>query len=176
MPSETENWSHLEPKVKGLWVVQGLISGGVMGGLGLVMDLTVIPRVDAWPLPQGALALVAFVLFAGSAVAFAGAKYHSSRYLLGTEDLAYASGIFWKSCRYIARARIQHVDVTSGPIARALGLVHLSVYVGGQVGAAINIPGLSPHEAERLRHTLMASRQAPAPEPPPIAPAAPIEP
>jgi membrane protein YdbS with pleckstrin-like domain len=49
------------------------------------------------------------------------------------------------------------VDVTSGPIDRALGLVHVSLHVAGSAGAVLTIPGLAPAEAETLREALLES-------------------
>jgi hypothetical protein len=52
---------------------------------------------------------------------------------------------------------VQHVDVTSGPIDRALGLVHVSLHVAGSAGPVLAIPGLSPADAETLREALLES-------------------
>jgi membrane protein YdbS with pleckstrin-like domain len=74
------------------------------------------------------------------------------------DDDVYASyGVVWRVTRSIPRVRVQHVDVTSGPIDRALGLVHVSLHVAGSAGAVLTIPGLAPAEAQTLREALLDS-------------------
>lgn len=64
-------------------------------------------------------------------------------------------GVWNQVRRYVPRDRVQHVDVTSGPIARKLGLVHFHLYVAGAHGSVGAIPGLTPEEAEDLRGMLV---------------------
>ena len=49
------------------------------------------------------------------------------------------------------------MDVSSGPIDRALGLVEVSLHVAGSAGPVLTIPGLAPAEAESLREALLDS-------------------
>jgi len=51
--------------------------------------------------------------------------------------------------------RMQLVDITRGPIARALGLADLKV-VTAAAASAVTLPGLPIDEAERLRDELVA--------------------
>ena len=64
-------------------------------------------------------------------------------------------GVWWQTTRFVPRDRIQHVDITSGPIARKFGLVHVHLYVAGAHGSIGAIPGLTPAEAEELRSMLV---------------------
>lgn len=181
MRDDFNTWTGLEPKVKTLWMCESAISGLFMAGLGFVADLIIRSARDgAWTI--GYIGVPALILFVGGGILLVSSRFNNAKYHLGGEDLAYGHGIFWKSRRYIARARVQHVDITAGPIARALNLVHLSVFVGGQAAAAISIPGLSPEEGERLRSTLLESARfqkhtQPAPVEPELPPAqSPVEP
>ncbi|CAN5409908.1 hypothetical protein BH11ARM1_BH11ARM1_01730 [soil metagenome] len=67
-------------------------------------------------------------------------------------------GVWNQIRRYVPRDRVQHVDITSGPIARKLGLVHFHMYVAGAHGSVGAIPGLTPEEAEELRAMLVESQ------------------
>jgi membrane protein YdbS with pleckstrin-like domain len=83
--------------------------------------------------------------------------YASWRWALRDDDVYASYGVVWRVTRAIPRVRVQHVDVTSGPIDRALGLVHVSLHVAGSAGAVLTIPGLAPAEAETLREALLES-------------------
>ena len=58
------------------------------------------------------------------------------------------------------RLRIQHVDIESGPIDRAFGMVKLTLYTAGTNAAVGTIPGLLPQDAEALRETLLQTERS----------------
>jgi hypothetical protein len=66
-------------------------------------------------------------------------------------------GVVWRVSRSIPRVRVQHVDIRSGPVDRALGLVEVSLHVAGSAGPVLTIPGLEPADAEALRELLLGS-------------------
>ena len=51
--------------------------------------------------------------------------------------------------------RMQLVDITRGPVARALGLADLK-FVTAAAATAVTVPGLQMKEADRLRDELVA--------------------
>ena len=72
------------------------------------------------------------------------------------EALEMSHGWIWRHKRIVARDRIQHVDINSGPFDRRFGLVQVVVHTAGtNVGM---IPGLDPQRADRLRDQLMEGR------------------
>jgi membrane protein YdbS with pleckstrin-like domain len=176
---ESTDWHHLDPKVKTLWRISALISGVMIGGVVLVLDLFLLRRgLEVFILFPGFIALTATVFIAVFGFVFVDAKFKNTKYRVGDDDLASVHGIFWKKQRFINRARVQHVDITTGLFAGWLGLTEVSVHVGGQMGAAITISGLTPVIAEELRRRLLegsmvkyqkALEVEPPPAPPPIA-------
>lgn len=151
-------WSNLDPTVSKLWRIEAAVAGVVYGVIFVVVEFVLASALedalDAWPpvgIASGALALALFAWLQY----IAGKRYEFWRYMVGEDDLAVAHGIWWQTRAYIPRARIQHVDVTAGPVSRALGLAVVSVYVGGQAGAVATIPGLEAEKADQLRRTLL---------------------
>ncbi|HZH99408.1 MAG TPA: PH domain-containing protein [Fimbriimonadaceae bacterium] len=72
------------------------------------------------------------------------------------EALEIRQGWLWRKRRIVARDRIQHVDINSGPLDRRFGLVQVVVHTAGtEVGM---IPGISPERADRMREELMQGR------------------
>lgn len=156
MSLSMEGWQSLEPKVKTLWLAQAGIGSLFYGVFFVVGDVIVRLATDErWPLPPFVAGLLLFALSTALTFYIAAKKFEYWKYRLGEEDLAVGYGILWRTRRFISRARIQHVDITAGLIARKLDLCEMSVFVGGQMAAAATIPGLNPREAERLRSVLL---------------------
>lgn len=74
---------------------------------------------------------------------------------LRTHDIAYRSGVLWQSQVVMALKRIQHVEVSQGPLEKKLGLAHLKLYTAGGFGADLSIEGLSLEQAENIRQFVM---------------------
>lgn len=163
MQSNTEDWTRLDPQVKTLWTIEALV-GGVfyfllaLGGGYAVRQI--LENVSRTPVMVGVTVGVALWIFN---VVVARLRFDHWRYRLGVDDIAVARGIWWKTWTFVPRARIQHVDVTSGPIARALGLASISLYVGGHAGAVAVVPGLAQRVAEQIRAELLRHVEAPVP-------------
>lgn len=172
MALSTEGWSHLEPKVKTLWRVQAAITGTIITLISLPIDIFLLRSEGKFIIPIGVIPGTLALLIIALPIFLAGRKYEMYKYRLGEDDLSVAHGIFWRTMRFINRARIQHVDIAAGPIARKLGLCDMSVYVGGQVGAAVQIPGLSPEAAERIRESLLRTGRVTQDLPPSVPPLA----
>ncbi len=83
-------------------------------------------------------------------------QYQAWAFQVRPEALEMAHGWIWKSRRVVARDRIQHVDINSGPFDRRFGLVQVVVYTAGTTVGMI--PGLSPERANLLREQLLAGR------------------
>ena len=158
---DIRGWKQLEPKVKSLWRVTNAIVSLVIAGFSVIPDVIIREAADKWPLFPFAIPLFVFIVIGGLMQILVGRTYDCYRYQLGENDLAVAKGVFWKSWRFVNRNRVQHVDLTSGPIARALGLVEVSIFVGGMPTAAATIPGLSQHDAEMLRSSLVKASDVP---------------
>lgn len=179
MSLRMEGWQSLEPKVRSLWLAQAGIGSVFYAILFLGGDVVVRMAMDErWPLPPFMAGALLLILFASLSLFLASRKYDYWKYRLGDDDLAVGYGILWRTRRFISRARIQHVDISAGVIARSLGICEVSVFVGGQMSAAATIPGLRPEEAERLRGVLLdkppvgafseAEQPEEAPAPPPL--------
>ncbi|MCH7903269.1 MAG: PH domain-containing protein [Armatimonadetes bacterium] len=161
-----KEWSSLDINVKRLWRIEAAISSLVVGGLLIPVDFAFHGAFDPLPFPKGVAMIVLAVAFAGWLQYLVGRRFHFWRYRLGDADLCVAYGIYWRTRAYVPRVRIQHVDVTAGPISRMLGLAILSVFVGGRAGAVATIPGLATAEADRLRRQLLRLEDAQVQPPP----------
>ena len=82
-------------------------------------------------------------------------RYRNWSWMLDETELIIDRGIVFKLTRVIPRVRVLHVDISSGPMDRLLGLRQISIYTAGTREADAKIPGLAERTAEELRQALI---------------------
>ncbi len=66
--------------------------------------------------------------------------------------------MLWQIVTHVPRSRVQHTDVSQGPLERRYGLGTLVVYTAGTNHARVALPGLAHEVARALRDELRAER------------------
>jgi membrane protein YdbS with pleckstrin-like domain len=94
----------------------------------------------------------------GSWLSWVWPKAYYRRLRFGTDEtgIAIERGIFWRSRIAVPRARIQHTDVSQGPLQRRYGVGTLKLYTAGGHYYKIELPGLAHRQAVALRDALLA--------------------
>lgn len=75
-------------------------------------------------------------------------------YSMRERDLIYRKGFLFERITVVPFNRIQHVSVARSFLDKTLDLSTLKVFTAGGSGSDINIPGLSPDTAKRLKEEL----------------------
>lgn len=83
-------------------------------------------------------------------------RRHTS-YHPGDLGIEIRRGVFWRKRILVPRSRVQHSDVSQGPIQRRFGLATLHLYTAGTEHSEVTVPGLSHGTALLLRDRLAAS-------------------
>ena len=78
-------------------------------------------------------------------------------------DIAYCSGLFWRKTVMLAFNRIQHIEVSSGPLQRRFGLASLKFFTAGGSSVDLKIDGLKRGRAEQLREYILQRSAGTAP-------------
>jgi membrane protein YdbS with pleckstrin-like domain len=144
----------VHPAVQIGWMVRSVFKAFYLG----VMASFAESSLARWlPLRPPLFGLLVFVAVLALGLWHARLLFTGWRWALRPDDVVARFGVVWKVSRSIPRVRVQHVDVSSGPIDRALGLVEVSLHVAGSAGPVLTIPGLAPSEAETLREALLDS-------------------
>jgi len=81
-------------------------------------------------------------------------RFRYTRYRVDSLGLLIHRGRLFHSELGVARSRIQHSDVTQGPIQRAYGIATLTIYTAGTEDAQVDLSGIAFDEARRLRAEL----------------------
>lgn len=101
-----------------------------------------------------ALGAVTFVLVAWGWWLI-GRRVHSYGYAERADDLLVVHGIMFRRLVVVPYGRMQLVDLTAGPLDRALGLATVQLHTAAATTDA-TIPGLTPEDAASLRDRLAA--------------------
>jgi membrane protein YdbS with pleckstrin-like domain len=110
----------------------------------------------AGPLPTGLFA-VPVLLAAAWLIVRVPLRRHAARgYDLGADRLRVVRGLLLRSDTVVPFGRIQHIDVTQGPLERAYGLSTLVVHTAGTHNASVALPGLAQADAVAMREAIRA--------------------
>lgn len=143
-----DGWRGVSPKHVVVEVVGSVIGAGIAVAALLVAGAWFDLPFAAWiAAGVGAIALVSIVLEPR--------RVRSIRYRLRADDLVFRRGIMYQRQVAVPYGRMQLVDITRGPVSRALGLADLK-FVTAAAATAVTLPGLPLEEAERLRDHLVA--------------------
>jgi membrane protein YdbS with pleckstrin-like domain len=148
----------LEPRVVVYWYVADLLRALVFGTI-LVVAAHIWCEYDR---DSAAWAPTAAWIVAGTLVAAAliapPLAYARWSFAVDDELLRMRYGILWVEERLVPVPRMQHVDLTRGPIERLFGLATLVVFTAGNEGSAFRVPGLGPVRAQALRDRILRAR------------------
>ena len=152
--SEELNFQSLEPSYKNVL----LISNSIMWGI-IVIGISVALFTTRDEVPALAFKIIPVVIFAIVLMSFLSIFYgfKNKKFAVRDKDLNYKKGWLWKSRMVVPFKRIQHSEVTQGPVDRMFNLAKLRVFTAGGSGSDLTIPGLKYEEANKLK-TLITAR------------------
>lgn len=79
----------------------------------------------------------------------------SCGYLKREFDIYHKQGIWWKKQTALSFSRIQHIDLSSGPLERKYGMTTLKFFTAGGASSDLRIHGLPIEIAEDLRRQIL---------------------
>ena len=135
-------------RVQSLVVVAAILLGlGVVFGPLLASGALALPGLIVWGLALLVLAALGWWLPA--------AWYRRLRYGLDERGLSVERGLLWRHRITVPRVRVQHSDVSQGPLQRAFGVATLRLYTAGSRFTVTTLPGLEHDTALALRERLL---------------------
>lgn len=153
------DWRRLDPRKIALdraagWITTAVLSFGWLFAA-LIVSL-VGDDVPAWL----RLALVGLWLPFTGAIALLSywwppLEYRHARYRIDEQLIEIQRGVVWRISIAVPRSRVQHLDVSQGPIQRRYGLGVLSIYTAGTEHSQVTLDGLAHEVAQQLRDQLL---------------------
>lgn len=105
-------------------------------------------------LPRGAVIAPILALFAWVIVRVPLRRHAARGFRLTADRLRVVRGLLFRSDTVVPFSRVQHIDVTRGPIERYFGLATLVLHTAGTHNSSIHLPGLGVKEALAMREVI----------------------
>jgi uncharacterized protein len=137
------------------WIVNGSIMAGLLVALLLVLFRASPP---GW--------VMTLLLLAGAAVTLGLAwlahrwpeiAHRHAAYKVDGHGIEIRRGVVWRKVINVPRSRVQHTDVSQGPLERGHGLATLVLYTAGTDHARVDLHGLDHSTALRIRDHLVVA-------------------
>lgn len=84
-------------------------------------------------------------------------SYRHTFYRVDPQGIEIRRGVIWRRAISVPKSRVQHTDVSQGPLQRKYGLGTLVIYTAGTEHAKVELSGLSHAQAMRIRDHLLPS-------------------
>jgi membrane protein YdbS with pleckstrin-like domain len=143
----------LDPRQLTLLRIRAGIAATVLLALVLFADSTMLRET---PVPFGLAGGAAALLLGAWAILIPKRRYRSWGYELAEDELHVGHGLWIRARTVVPFGRVQHIDVTQGPLERRFGLGTLVLHTAGTRGSAVALPGLAHEEAGRMRDLIRA--------------------
>ena len=110
----------------------------------------------ATEIPNGLVLLPLIVAIAFLVFVAPRRRYEALGYALDGEELRVASGLWVRTETVVPLKRVQHIDVSQGPVERAFAVTRLVLHTAGTMNSLVLLPGLSRETAEAIRDEIRA--------------------
>jgi uncharacterized protein len=138
----------------GGWVFTGVTA--LVTFLPLVLALALAP-LPGWAKGGAVLLWGAVILILGwFSYRWPVVEHRHASYKVDEVGIEIRRGVFWRKVINVPRSRVQHTDVSQGPLERRYGLGTLVLYTAGTDHAKVDLPGLDHATALSIRDHLLA--------------------
>lgn len=137
----------------GVMWVHALLTGTLVLVLGSIGDTVLRQNSE---LPGGTIIVPLLVLLVYPVLIAPPRRYRALGYRVDSDELRIAGGLLVKTETVVPLKRVQHIDVSQGPIERLFGVTRLLLHTAGTMNSLVVLPGLARETAETIRDEIRA--------------------
>lgn len=141
----------LDPRQKMVMRVRALVAGLVPMGALIAGDFVAEAQLGT---PFGYLSGFAVALYTVAVIGLPGRRYRRWGYHMGGDAIRIACGLWVRRETIVPFARVQHIDVSRGPLERSFGVATLTLHTAGSYNSTVALPGLAYDDANAIRETI----------------------
>lgn len=149
----------LDPRVIPLQQITGGIFTAVLALGSLLALVFATLAADDWPRWSPvlllALWLTQLLLLAWHSWRWPARAYQHTSFRVDEQGIEIRKGVYWRVVINVPRSRVQHIDVSQGPIERRFELGTLVIYTAGTEHAKVDLEGLEHGRALAIRELLL---------------------
>lgn len=145
---------HVDRAAIATWRAEALVTAIVAG---------FVCAIPLAPISTSAAAYVCAAVVVGGALfgwCWQPLRYRRLTYRVDGMGLTIQGGVWWRTQTSLPRARIQHSDVSQGPLQRRYGVATLKLYTAGSRYTKVELEGLRHDYALALRDQLLSRDRA----------------
>ena len=135
------------------WITSGILSAIAAVALPIFFLVTRATMLGIAVILVAAVAFLAFLTWLMQI--WPPIEYRHMSYRVDAAGLEIRRGVYWKHAINVPRSRIQHTDVSQGPVERRYGLGTLAIHTAGTEHARVELPGLPHDTALAIRDHLL---------------------
>jgi hypothetical protein len=125
-----------------------------------VVEMLIARRTD---FPTGLIAVPVLLLVLYALLIAPMRQFKALGYAVDGDELRVGSGVWIRTETVVPLKRVQHIDVSQGPVERSCGVTRLVLHTAGTMNSLVVLPGLARATAESIRDDIRARiRQDPA--------------
>ena len=155
----------LDPRYVNLQQQIGWITAAVLAVIAVPISimLAIAIATTFWAVSMIVASVFGFLIFlTWWLVAWPPVSYRYVSYRVDADGLEIRSGVYFRSVTTVPKSRVQHTDVSQGPLQRKYGLATLTAHTAGTEHAEVQLPGLPHDVALRIRDHLLPGNTADA--------------
>lgn len=156
--SDTASWERLERRVIGYWWINGLIGFAVIAGGAWLAWHFAHEKLHEHERTVRNVAIGLGAGLGGWLLLAPPIAYWRWRFAVQPRLIVVRHGILFHEEKVIPTNRLQHVDLTRGPIESLFGIATLIVFTAGTESASFRVPGLGVTRARELRDRILQAR------------------
>lgn len=142
--------------------ISGLIFSSIVT-LGMIIGLIVFLLINGlqlvWGIVAGLGIGISLFLF-WMAIVWPVWEFRRTAWRLSETGLEIHRGVYWRHQISVPFARVQHADVSQGPLQRQFELGKLTVHTAGTQNAAVELDGIAHNLAIKLRDEIVKQRES----------------
>lgn len=156
-PDRAGAWERLDPRYVTLLRQTGSASAAVMSivWLALIVVLTMSQRLESYRNPSLIVWAVLTAALSGWRLYRPALVYRHSSYRLDGEAIEIRRGALTHRYVTVPRSRVQHTDVSQGPMERHHGLGTLHIFTAGMQYSLVTLAGIEHSRALAIRDSLL---------------------
>lgn len=147
MTAEPTSLSPVEPGYRHILRIHTLLFWVPLSIAAIVADFLLLSETPVAGLPSALVPLLGLI----AVVLVPHRRYQQLAFALHPTMLRVVRGWLFHADTIVPLVRVQHIDVTRGPLDKAFGTATLVVHTAGTHNSIVALPGLAPEKAAAIR-------------------------
>lgn len=139
------------------YLIQLLLAGNLLLGILVVGGYSILLLTAEWQLPwrllgYGAIAVWPLIML------YLSMSYRKMGYAVRERDVSVVAGVLFRRTVVQPLCRLQHIEISRGPLEHLLGLATLKLFSAGGATHSLAVPGLLVERADKLRGYILDNK------------------